>query len=175
MGFVGVGAKTYYPASIIVAMDRMWRAQADMMQPRSKLNLLVAELSRRNYHGRAYAKAQNVRPSYVAAFDRALAQVDVLAMPTVRTVAPLVEEWPSDPGEYVDANLRRNWMLTPMAYNTKPTNYTGHPALAVPCGKVDGMPISLQLVGNFLADPLLLRVAYAYQQAVDWAAHTGVG
>jgi len=44
----------------------------------------------------------------------------------------------------------------------------------VPCGKVDGMPISLQLIGNFLADPLLLRVAYAYQKAVDWDAITGV-
>jgi Asp-tRNA(Asn)/Glu-tRNA(Gln) amidotransferase A subunit family amidase len=37
------------------------------------------------------------------------------------------------------------------------------------------MPISLQLVGNFLADPLLLRVAHAYQKAVDWDAITGVG
>ena len=116
-----------------------------------------------------------MRPSYVAAFDRALAKVDVLALPTVRNIAPLVEAEPTDPTAAIEANLRRNWMLLPMAYNTKPTNYTGHPALAVPCGKVDGMPISLQLVGNFLADPLLLRVAYAYQKAVDWDAITGVG
>jgi amidase len=104
-----------------------------------------------------------------------LAKVDVLALPTVRNIAPRVEEVPADPMAAIEANLRRNWMLMPMAYNTKPTNYTGHPALAVPCGKVDGMPISLQLVGNFLADPLLLRVAYAYQRAVDWEAITGVG
>ena len=83
----------------------------------------------------------------------------MLALPTVRNIAPLVEEELTDPTAAIEANLRRNWMLLPMAYNTKPTNYTGHPALAVPCGKVDGMPISLQLVGNFLADPLLLRVA----------------
>ncbi len=174
-GFFGIGAKAYYPASIITAIDRMWRAHGDMMQPRSKLGHLVAELSRRNYHGGVYAKAHNVRPSYVAAFDRALAKVDVLALPTVRNIAPAVEMEPTDPTEATLANLRRNWMLLPMAYNTKPTNYTGHPALAVPCGKVDGMPISLQLVGNFLADPLLLRVAYAYQNAVDWDAITGVG
>jgi Asp-tRNA(Asn)/Glu-tRNA(Gln) amidotransferase A subunit family amidase len=37
------------------------------------------------------------------------------------------------------------------------------------------MPISLQLVGYFLADPSLLRVAHAYQGAVDWEAITGVG
>lgn len=174
-GFYGVGAKTHYPATIIAAVDRMWRAHADMMQPRAKLNLLVAALSKKNYHGRAYAKAQNVRPGYIAAFDKALAQVDVLVMPTVRTVAPFPDEIPSDPVAAVDANLRRNWMLTPVAYNTKPTNYTGHPALAVPCGKVGGLPISMQLVGNFLADPLLLRIAYAYQTAVDWDAITRVG
>jgi amidase len=170
----GIGAKTYYPASIITAIDRMWRAHGDLMPPRTKLSHLVAELSRRTYHGGVYAKAHNVRPSYVAAFDRALAKVDVLVLPTVRNIASPVEPEPTDPSEAILASLRRNWMLLPMAYNTKPTNYTGHPAIAVPCGKVDGMPISLQLVGNFLADPLLLRVAYAYQKAVDWEATTGV-
>ena len=173
-GFFGSGAKTYYPASIITAIDRMWRMHADMLPPRTKLNHLVAELSRRNYHGGVYAKAHNVRPSYVSALDRALAKVDVLAMPTVRNIAPPVEEDPVDPAEAVLANLRRNWVMLPITYNTKPTDYTGHPALAVPCGKVDGMPISLQLIGNFLADPLLLRVAYAYQRAVDWETITAV-
>jgi amidase len=99
----------------------------------------------------------------------------VLALPTVRNIAPLVEEEPSDPAEAILASLRRNWMMLPITYNTKPTNYTGHPALAVPCGKVDGMPISLQLIGNFLADPLLLRAAYAFQRAADWEAVIGVG
>jgi amidase len=174
-GFFGIGAKTYYPASIITAIDRMWRLHGDMMQPRTKLNHLLAELSRRNYHGGVYAKAHNVRPSYVAAFDRALAKVDVLAMPTVRNIAPRVEAEPTDPEAAITASLRRNWIMMPMTHNTKPTNYTGHPALALPCGKVDGMPISLQLVGNFLADPLLLRVAYAFQKAVDWDSIIGVG
>ncbi len=173
-GFSGAGAKTYYPATTIAAIDRMWTQHADMMQPRAKLNLLVAELSRRNWHGAVYARAHNVRAGFVAAFDRALAQVDVLALPTVRTIAPFVEELPSDPAAAVDANIRRNWMLTTMASNTKPTNYTGHPALAVPCGKVEGMPISLQLIGRFLEDALLLRVAQAYARAVDWAEMTGV-
>jgi len=167
-GLFGFGAKTYYPASVITAIDRMWRHHGDMMQPRAKLGLLIAELSRRNYHSGVYAKAHNVRPYYVAAFDQALAKVDVLALPTVRNIAPPVEQVPSDPTEATLADLNRNWIVLPIAHNTKPTNYTGHPALAVPCGKVDRMPISLQLIGNFLADPLLLRVAYAYQRAVDW-------
>jgi amidase len=173
-GFYGIGAKTYYPSSVITAIDRMWRDHGDMMQPRAKLNHLIAELSRRNYHGAVYAKAHNVRPAFVAAFDRALADVDVLAMPTTRNIAPRVSAPPTDPMAAVEANMRNNWMLSSTAANTKPTNYTGHPALALPCGKVDGMPISLQLVGRFFEDPLLLRVAYAYQKAVDWEAITGI-
>jgi amidase len=174
VGFYGVGAKTYYPASIITAIERMWRDHGDLMPPRTKLNHLVAEISRRTYHGRVYAKAQNVRPTFVAAFDKALAKVDVLALPTARMIAPLVEEDPTDPKEIIEAGIRRNWMMTTTACNTKPTNYTGHPALAVPCGKVYGMPISLQLIGKHLADPLLLRVAYAFQKEIDWEAITGI-
>ncbi|OLT15471.1 hypothetical protein BJF78_01985 [Pseudonocardia sp. CNS-139] len=56
--------------------------------------------------------------------------------------------------------------------DTRPFNYTGHPALTVPCGKSGGMPIGLQLVGRFYDDPLLLRAGYAYQSAVDWAEFT---
>ena len=53
--------------------------------------------------------------------------------------------------------------------NTQPFNYTGHPALAMPVGKSSaGLPASMQLIGRFFDDPLLLRVAYAYQHSVDW-------
>jgi amidase len=166
-GFFGIGAKTYYPASVITAIDRMWRGHGDMMPPRTKLAHLIAEVSRRNYHGGVYAKAHNVRPGIVAAFDRALARVDVLALPTTRNIASDVEEVPTDPTEAVLASLRRDWIRQPGAYNTKPTNYTGHPALAVPCGTVKGMPISLQLVGGMLADALLLRVGYAVERGVS--------
>ena len=59
--------------------------------------------------------------------------------------------------------------------NTMPFNYTGHPALAVPVGKSSaGLPVSMQLVGRFLDDPLLMRIAYTYQQAIDWEKIIGV-
>ena len=174
-GFFGTGAKTYYPASVITAISRMWAQHADLMPPRSKLNLLTGLLSRQNFNGGVYAKAHNVRAGFVAAFDKALTEVDVLALPTARIIAPYPDAIPADPLAAIDMNLRRNWMLMGTAANTIPTNYTGHPALAVPCGKVSGMPISLQLIGRYLEDGLLLRVAHAYQQAVDWPAITSVG
>ena len=59
--------------------------------------------------------------------------------------------------------------------NTMPFNYTGHPALALPVGKSSaGLPASMQLVGRFLDDPLLMRAAYAYQQSTDWDHIIGV-
>jgi hypothetical protein len=54
-------------------------------------------------------------------------------------------------------------------------NYTGHPALALPVGKSPaGLPVSMQLVGRFFDDPLIMRVAYAYQHATDWDKIIGV-
>jgi amidase len=165
-GFFGAFTKTYYPASLIAAVNKMWASQADVLAPRSKLLLIAAEVSRRHYHGRVYAKAQNVRPTYVKAYDAALADVDVLVMPTCLMTAPKNHT----PGSYLEAvedNL--TMMHRSGSRNTMPFNYTGHPALALPVGKSSaGLPVSLQLVGRFFDDPLLMRVAYAYQHATDW-------
>jgi amidase len=165
-GFFGAFTKTYYPASLIAAINKMWDTQADMLTPRSKLSLIAAEISRRTYHGRVYAKAQNVRPTYVRAYDAALANVDVLVLPTCLMTAPKNHT----PGSYLQAvednltSLNRSG-----SRNTMPFNYTGHPALAVPVGKSSaGLPVSMQLVGRFFDDPLLLRVAYTYQHSTDW-------
>jgi amidase len=165
-GFFGAFTKTYYPASLIAAINQMWASQADLLTPRSKLSLIASELSRRTYHGRVYAKAQNVRPTYVKAYDDALAHVDVLVLPTCLMTAPRNYT----PGSYLEAIEDNLTMLNRSgSRNTMPFNYTGHPALALPVGKSsDGLPVSMQLAGRFFEDPLLLRVAYAYQHSTDW-------
>ncbi len=173
-GLWGVGYKGYYPQSTATAVGRLWHDRIDMLPARTKLNFIAAELVRQTYHGGAYARAQNARAGFVAAFDEALSEVDLLAMPTCRTVAPKIEPAPDDHRQAIDENLARNWIVLPMAYNTKPTNYTGHPAIAIPCGKVGGLPASLQLVGRSFDDGLVLRAAYAFQQSVDWETYTSV-
>jgi len=165
-GFFGAFTRTYYPAPVIAAINKLWASQADVLAPRTKLSLIAAELSRRSYHGRVYAKAQNVRPTYIKAYDAALANVDVLVMPTCVMTAPKNHR----PGSYLEA-VEDNLMAMSRggSRNTQPFNYTGHPALAVPVGKSSaGLPVSMQLVGRFFDDPLLMRVAYAYQHATDW-------
>src|SRR5207249_9339746 len=66
-GFFGAFTRTYYPAAIIAAINKLWASQADVLAPRTKLSLIAAEFSRRDHHGRVYAKAQNVRPAYIKA------------------------------------------------------------------------------------------------------------
>ena len=169
-GFFGAFTRTYYPPSLIAAVNKLWASQADLLTPRSKMSLIAAELSRRNYHGRVYAKAQNVRPTYIKAYDTALADVDVLVMPTCIMTAPKNHT----PGSYLEA-VEDNLTLRSGSRNTQPFNYTGHPALALPVGKSSaGLPVSMQLVGRFFDDPLLLRVAYAYQHSTDWDTLIGV-
>jgi Asp-tRNA(Asn)/Glu-tRNA(Gln) amidotransferase A subunit family amidase len=49
-----------------------------------------------------------------------------------------------------------------------PTNLTGHPAVVVPCGFLNGLPMSLMFTGGVYDEAAPLRVALAYQQATDW-------
>ncbi len=165
-GFFGAFSRTYYPASLIAAINQMWTAHADVLAPRAKLSLISAELSRRNYNGRVYARAHNVRPMYIKAYDTVLADVDVLVMPTCLVTAP-ANHRPSTIMEAVEDNLISASSFA--ARNTQQFNYTGHPALAVPVGKSSaGLPVSMQLVGRVFDDPLLFRVAYAYEHSTDW-------
>lgn len=166
-GFFGAFAKTYYPPGLIAAINKMWAHETTLLHPRTKLNFLVAEFSRRNFHGKAYAKAQNVRAAYARAYDTALNDVDVLVMPTCVLKAPLYEA-PVGPTAAVEADLAMATAGNPAVRNTRPFNYTGHPALAVPCGKSDGLPVSMQLVGRPFEDSLLMRIGHTYQQSVPY-------
>ena len=108
----------------------------------------------------------------IKAYDAALADVDVLVMPTCVMTAPKNHR----PGSYLEA-VEDNLMALSRgaSRNTQPFNYTGHPALALPVGKSSaGLPVSMQLDGRFFDDPLLMRVAYAYQHATDWDRIIGV-
>ena len=113
------------------------------------------------YGGRYYGKAQNIARRIRAAYDRALGDCDVLVMPTLPIVAtPLA---PSDAP--IDLYIQRaHEMLT----NTACHNITGHPALTIPCGLNDGLPVGLQLIGRHFDEATIYRAAHAWEQSVDW-------
>jgi amidase len=164
IGFFGAFSKTYYPATLIAATYRLFHDETDHLQPIVKLNLMVSEFARRYFQGTVYAKAQNVRHGFKRAIDTALNRVDVLAMPTCLSVAPRYVE-PTTRLDHVVFGLTADGLAT---RGTKPYNFTGHPALTVPCGKSSGLPIGMQLVAAYFADDVLLRTAYAFQHSVNW-------
>ena len=57
-----------------------------------------------------------------------------------------------------------------MIQNTPQANVTGHPAISVPCGVVDGLPVGLMVTGRHFDDLTVLRVADAVERSGDWQA-----
>lgn len=106
------------------------------------------------YYGKYYAKAQVARQQVRADFDRLFSEVDLLAGPTMPTVAFRLGEM-ADPLSMYLADIL-----------TVPANLAGVPAISVPCGMVDGMPVGLQLTGRPFDDEGVVDVAYAYEQGV---------
>jgi amidase len=161
-GPFGAFARTWYPEALTEALNRVHHGEAGLLSLRYRSELMLAEFSREFYHGRVYAKAQNLRPAYIAAYDRVLRDVDVLVMPTVPTVpSKLADLQGGDRRSMAERSLLPG--LPARVRNTAPFNYTGHPALAVPCSSESGVPISMQLVGRRLDEAVLLRVARAYE------------
>ncbi|MBF0688384.1 MAG: amidase [Cellulomonas sp.] len=170
--FYGTWAKTYYPADTIAAVTEAYAHHRLQLDPRSVMQHVLGTFARRYWSGRLYAKSQNVRPLMVQAYDDALATVDVLVMPTTPTQAPRYEE----PAREDRLAMALQGATTYRAVqNTRPFNFTGHPALAVPTAKRNGLSASMQLVGRMHDDALLLRVAQAYTAAVPFAEHVAIG
>jgi amidase len=170
--FGGAFAKTYYPSSLISIFGRLKQSHAREFSPNLKLNLLQGYYLQRNYGGRLYAKAQNVRPTFVAQYDRVFERVDALAMPTIPMTAPRWQE-PRDYEDALDLTMlgsRRSFDLAPVIANTCPFNYTGHPAISVPCAKLGGLPVGLMLVAPHFREDTLIQAAAAFQRSVDWPA-----
>ncbi len=170
--FGGTFARTYYPSSFISIFGRLKQSHGREFSPNLKLNLMQGHYLQQHYGGRLYAKAQNVRPTFVAQYDRVLVGVDLLAMPTVPLRAPRWRE-PMNHEEAIEHTLfggKLGMDLGPVIANTCPFNYTGHPAISIPCGKSEGLPIGLMLVAPHFREDVLFRAAHTYQQSVDWAA-----
>jgi amidase len=103
--------------------------------------------------------ARNLVPEVRRQYDAALADVDLLVLPTVPMVArPLPA--PDDP---VEVRVAR---ALEMIVNTAPFDVSGHPATSVPAAPVDGLPTGMMLVGRRWQDATCLRVAHAYEQLV---------
>ena len=110
------------------------------------------------YYDAYYLQAQKIRRMIADDFQQAFKQCDVIAGPVAPTVAWKLGEKSDDPVANYLADIF-----------TLPASLAGLPGLSLPVGfGAGGMPVGLQLIGNYLQEARLLNVAHRYQQATDW-------
>jgi aspartyl-tRNA(Asn)/glutamyl-tRNA(Gln) amidotransferase subunit A len=116
------------------------------------------------YFDAFYLKAQRVRALISNDFERAFHEVDVIIGPTTPTVAFELGAKTSDP-----VTMYLNDIYTIGA------NLAGLPAISVPCGLAQGLPVGMQIIGPHFGEERLLNVAHRYQLETDWHRRTPPG
>ena len=109
------------------------------------------------YYDAYYLKAQQCRRLISNDFQQAFNDVDVIMGPTTPTTAFKLGDKIDDPVAMYLADIY-----------TISTNLAGLPGMSIPAGFVDGLPVGLQIIGNYFDEARLLNVAHKYQQATDW-------
>ena len=113
------------------------------------------------YYDAYYLKAQQVRRLISEDFKQALNEVDVIFSPVTPTPAFNIGEKLANPIEMYLADIY-----------TIAINLAGLPAMSIPAGFMGGLPVGLQLIGNYFDEARLLNVAHAYQQVTNWHTQT---
>jgi amidase len=160
MNGAGLAHEGLYVTSLLDAATR-WRGRADEFADTLKIACMFSKYTLDRYGGHYYAKAQNLRRRLRAAYDAALAECDLLLMPTCVMKATPLPGKDAGPEEIT----RRSW--EPIR-NTSPFNVTGHPAISIPCGMEDGRPIGLMLVARHWDEATIYRAAAAFERSGDW-------
>jgi amidase len=138
-----------------------WKHRADELSDSLKITMLLGQYFTKHYRGHFYAKAQNLNRKLRAAYDAALAKYDLLLMPTLPMKATPIP--PPDASR--ELYIQRAFEMVP---NTAPFNASGHPAMSLPCGMSDGLPIGLMLIGKYFDESTIYRAASAFEDAGDW-------
>jgi amidase len=155
----GLNWKGRYDPELMAHYGRRWTEDGSRFPETVDLVVLAGKYGLGTTHGRHYAMAQNLAPTLTAAYDAALAEVDVLVLPTLPMRATPVPPAGARPPEILACALG-------MLANTSPFDVTGHPACSVPAPPADGLPVGMMIVGRRFDDAGVLRVAHAYEQAV---------
>jgi amidase len=156
---MGTNWKGHYTTSLLDAYARGRLTRANDLSETVKMVMMLGRYMQDRYHGRYYAKAQNLARLLTEAYDTALRDCDLLLMPTLPMKATLIPWAGASREEYTDRALE-------MIPNTCPFDVTGHPAINVPCGMSGGLPVGMMLVGRIGEDATVLRAADAFERQV---------
>jgi len=161
------GVRYGYRAPEYTNLDDMYsktRAQGFGAEVKRRI-LIGAYVLSHGYYDAYYLQAQKIRRMIANDFTEAFKTCDVILGPTAPGTAFKLGEKSDDPVEMYLNDLY-----------TIPANLAGLPGMSLPCGfDSKGLPIGLQLVGNYFSEAKMLNVAHQYQRATDWHARAPEG
>ena len=138
--------------------DAMERTRGDGFGPEVKRRIMLGTYAlSAGYYDAYYLKAQKVRTIIRQEFDAAFQRYDALITPTSPSVPFKLGEKLDDPVQMYLSDVC-----------TIPINIAGLPAMSVPAGFANGLPIGMQIIGRAYDEATVLRVGHAYQQVTDW-------
>ncbi len=153
------GVRYGYRAPEYGSLDDMYmktRAQGFGAEVKRRILIGTYVLSH-GYYDAYYLQAQRIRRLIANDFVEAFKSCDVIMGPTSPSTAFKLGEKAADPVQMYLSDIY-----------TIAVNLAGLPGMSIPCGFADGLPVGLQLIGNYFAEARLLNVAHRYQQATDW-------
>ncbi|MFN3262204.1 MAG: amidase [Pikeienuella sp.] len=157
---MGTGWEGLYTTSLL-DYHANWRARADELSESLKISMMVGQYHLKHNRGHYYAKAQNLSRQLRAEYDKALTAYDLLLMPTTPMKATPLPPKDAPLSLYIQRAFE-------MLANTAPFDSSGHPAMAIPCGMSEGLPVSMMLVGRRFEEATIYRAAGAFERAGDW-------
>jgi aspartyl-tRNA(Asn)/glutamyl-tRNA(Gln) amidotransferase subunit A len=140
-------------------IDMYCRSRAEGFGAEVKRRILIGTyVLSHGYYDAYYVQAQRIRRLIAEDFARAFRDCDLIAGPTSPSVAFAFGAKTADPVQMYLNDIY-----------TIPANLAGLPGLSIPCGfGDDGLPVGLQLVGDYFAEAKMLGVAHQFQRATDW-------
>ena len=160
------GVRYGYRAPEYGSLDDMYmktRAQGFGAEVKRRI-LIGAYVLSHGYYDAYYLQAQRIRRLIANDFVEAFKQCDVIMSPTSPSTAFKIGEKVSDPVQMYLSDIY-----------TIAVNLAGLPGMAHPCGLASGLPVGLQLIGDYFSEAKLLAVAHRYQQNSDWHLQRPVG
>lgn len=136
--------------SWVEAFGKYRRAYEEALPPGITTTLLLGGYLNEFHHARFHAHARNLKLQLTRAYEELFETYDLLALPTVPLLPP---KYDPDQDYYADPPADAGIHLS----NTCQFNRSGHPAISVPVGTVEGLPVGLMLVGDYFDDACVLR------------------
>lgn len=157
------GVRFGYRCSDPVDLDDLYRrSRSESLGPEVKSRIMVGAFAlSAGYYDAYYKKAQQIRRLIKNDFINAFSEVDMIVGPTTPDTAFRLGEKTDD---------KRSMYLQDIY--TISANLAGLPAISIPAGFIDGMPIGVQLTGNYFSEARLLNTAHQYQQSTSWHKRT---